>query len=375
MATIVRFGLAVIGLFVVSAGIAAERSTAVVPKTAIDAFLTRLNDISHDPDMTTAKKAIVAADAIEKFNQQYRGRPLTVRLKIQDVVPSAQGHYLTANRPDLEGVQFYMGKFQSNLSSAEVMSVTKDSVLVVTGLVSATTPTPTRIRSDILKPGGSLAFPLRTSPVSQICLDNISYQLDVAPKTRPEALSTAALSSKDSSLFAPGKSTGGTGTGSGTSGAGATAGGSADKLKNEQSRSVDDIKLYFLKGIFQAQHQNGSTNAGTTVRPGMGQSSGSYPRTGSGNDSSSGSSSAKTKRNRIYTAAELIQKFGKPSSRTSTATTEKWSFKCKDGVVNIHFTQVGVAYARSYSASKSDTLRLEVNSVDSSSSTSASSRY
>ena len=75
---------------------------------------------------------------------------------------------------------------------------------------------------------------------------------------------------------------------------------------------------------------------------------------------------AKVKHNRIYTAAEIIQKFGSPSSRTSTATLEQWAFKCKDGVVHVHFTQVG--YARSSSTSKSETLRLEVKSVDSSSS-------
>ena len=108
-----------------------------MPKNAIDALLTRLDDISRDRDMTTAKKAVVAAEAMEKFNQQYKGKPLTVRLKVQDVVPYDQGHYLTANRPDLDGVQFYTGKFQSKLSSAEVLSVTKDSVLAVTGMVSA----------------------------------------------------------------------------------------------------------------------------------------------------------------------------------------------------------------------------------------------
>ena len=92
------------------------KNAAGVPKNAIDALLSRLDNISHDPDMTTAKKAIVAADAIEKFNQQYKGKSLTVRLKVQDVVPYGQGHCLTANRPDLDGVQFYTGKFQTSLS-------------------------------------------------------------------------------------------------------------------------------------------------------------------------------------------------------------------------------------------------------------------
>ena len=145
-----------------AAGIAAENNAAVVPKNAIDALLTRLDNIGHDPDMTTAKKAIVAADAMEKFNQQYKGKPLTVRLKIQDVVPYAQGHYLTASHPDLDGVQFYTGKFQTNLSNAEVMSVTKDSVLVVTGMSAPANQPQSHVRSaDILKPGSSIAFPLR----------------------------------------------------------------------------------------------------------------------------------------------------------------------------------------------------------------------
>ena len=173
MATIVRCGLAVIGLIlVVAAGIAAEKSTAVVPKDAIDALLTRLNGISRDADMTTAKKTIVAADAMEKFNQQYKGRPLTVRLKVQDVVPSAQGHYLTANRPDLDGVQFYMGKFQTKLSDTEVMSVTKESVLVVTGMVSASSQPQSRFRSDDPQAGQQH----RLSPARQPAFPDLSRQ-------------------------------------------------------------------------------------------------------------------------------------------------------------------------------------------------------
>jgi hypothetical protein len=226
--------------------------------------------------------------------------------------------------------------------------------------VSASAQPQSRFRSEILKPGSSIAFPLHASPPSLICLDNISYQLDIAPKTRPEALSAAASPASDSSLLAPGKSTG-------------TTGGSAlaDTLKSEQSRSVDDIKLFFLKGILQPSHQG--TTTGTTGKVGTGQPTGSYPRLGAGYDSgsSSGLGSAKVKHNRIYTAAELIQKFGKPSSRTSSATSEQWAYKCKDGVVHVHFTEVGVAYARSSSTSKSDTLRLEVKSVDSSSTPSA----
>ena len=349
MATIVRCGAAVIGLFFAVAGVAAEQNAAGVPKNAIDALLSRLDNISHDPGMTTAKKAIVAADVIEKFNQQYKGKSLTVRLKVQDVVASGQGHCVTANRPNLDGVQFYTGKFQASLSDAEVMAVTKDSALVVTGMVSASNQPQTRIRSEILKPGGSIAFPLHSSPASQLCLDGISYQLEVAPKTRTDSLPASASPASDS----PGKTTGG--------------GTLADRLKNEQTRSVDDVKLFFLKGILQAQHPNGNTNTGATGRYGTAPSSASNTRPGYGAASSS-TDSSKVKHNHIYTAAELIQKFGSPSSRTSATTLEHWTFKCKDGVVHVHFTQVGVGYTRTSSTSKSETVRLEVKSVDSSSS-------
>ena len=161
MATVVRFGAAMIGLFLATTGIAAEKNTAALSKNAVDALLARLDSIGHDPDMTTAKKAIVAAEVMEKFNQQFKGKPLSVRLKIVDVVPSAQGQYVSVNRPNLDGVQFYTSKFQTNLSSSEVMSVTKDSVLIVTGLVSAAAQSKPHSRPDILKPGGIIAFPLR----------------------------------------------------------------------------------------------------------------------------------------------------------------------------------------------------------------------
>ncbi|MGO9114671.1 MAG: hypothetical protein ACLP9L_36100 [Thermoguttaceae bacterium] len=357
MATIVRCGTAAIGLFVVAAGIAAEKNPAVLPKSAIDGLITLLDNISRDPDMTTAKKAIVAADAIEKFNQQYKGKTLSVRLKVQDLVPYSQGNYLTANRPDLDGVQFSTGKFQTNLSNAEVMSVTKERVMVVTGMVSATNQPRPHIRSDILKPGSSIAFPLRSNPACQICLENVSYQLEVAPKAKPDALPAAASRANDSPLFASGKTTGGNTL--------------ADKLKNEQLRTVDDVKSFFLKGIVQNQHPYGSKNTDATGRAGTSQSSGwnARPASGYGTGSNSGDVSAKVKHNRVYTTAEIMQKFGNPSSRSSTTTLEHWVYKCKDGVVHVHFAQVG--YAGSSSTSKSETLRLEVKSVDSSSSPSA----
>ena len=108
-------------------------------------------------------------------------------------------------------------------------------------------------------------------------------------------------------------------------------------------------------------HPNYNYNA----RSNYGYNSGSGANSGSSADSGS----TKVKHNRIYTATEIIQKFGNPSSRTSTTTTEHWVYKCKDGVVHVHFTQIG--YVASSSTSKSEKLRLEIKSVDSTSSRSA----
>jgi hypothetical protein len=371
MATIVRYVAAVIGLFVVAAAVAADKPAAVVPSSAIDALLTRLDNIGHDPDMTTAKKAVVAADAIDKFNKQYKGKPLTVRLKVDDVVPYAQGHYLKASHPNLDGVQFAASKFQSTLSNAEVMSVTKESVLVVTGTVSASNQPPSRGRTDMLKPGGSIAFPLRGNPACRICLDSISYKLDVAPKIKPDSLPAAAATAGAASPASDSTS-----ADLGIVTPGATR---ADKVKDEQSRSVDDIKAFFLKGIVQPQNQHGSKNAGAAktgteptyslnTRPGYGANAryGTGSGSNSGTGSTSGAASTKVKHNRIYTSAEIIQKFGNPTSRSSETTSEQWVYKCKDGVVHVHFTQVG--YAGSTAGSKPDKVRLEIKSVESSSS-------
>ncbi len=191
MTTIIRCGVAVVGLFVATAAIAAENAAAG-PKNALDSLLTQLNTVNQDRDMMTAKKAPVAAEAMEKFNQQCRGKPLVVRLKIQDVAPNDQGQCLTANRPDLEGVQF-TGKFQSNLSNAEVMSVTKDSVLAVTGMVRAANRPPTHFRSsDVFRPGSNITFSLRANPSCQICLDNVSYRIEAESKTTPDVRSASS---------------------------------------------------------------------------------------------------------------------------------------------------------------------------------------
>ena len=342
MTTSIRCGVAAIGLFVAAAGIAAEKA-AGVPKDAIDSLMTRLNDIGRDRDMTTAKKAAVAADELEKFNQQYKGKPLTVRLKIQDVVPYDQGHYLTANRPDLDGVQFYTGKFQSHLSSSEVLAITKDSVLAVTGMVSAEASRG-RARQVVrhAQAGQQHCFSLARNSAWQICLDNVSYQLEAAPQAKPDARPA------------------------GPSGSGYAL---ADKAKTEQVHGVDDIKLYFLKGLLRAQRQPGTagTTAGGRSVPGQTPAPNTRYNPGYGPNSNTTPPPATTKHNRIYTAAEIIAKFGDPSSRSRKATAKEWVYKCKDGAVHLHFTQVG--YSHGPAASKTETLKLEIKSVDSTAAT------
>lgn len=183
MPTFVRCCVLITGLLVVTGVVAAEKGADAAMKTAVDALLTRLDEISHDSEMTTAKKSVVASEAMEKFNQKYKGLPLTIHLKIQDVVPSTQGDgdTVTANNPDLAGVQINTTKFQAKLTNTEVMSVTKESLLVVTGAVSGARQVQPHFRSDVLKPGGSLALPSRANAAWRICLDNISYHVDAAP--------------------------------------------------------------------------------------------------------------------------------------------------------------------------------------------------
>jgi hypothetical protein len=362
MTTIVRWGTVASALFVAAAAVAAER-TAAVPRDAVEGLLTRLDTISHDADMMTAKKAIVAAEAVEKFNQQYKGKPLTIRLKIQDVVPNAQGHCLTANRPDYDGIPSFTGKFQASLSNTEVMSITKESVLAVTGMVSAAHQSLGRSRSEILKQGSSVVFPLHSNPPSQICLDAISYQLEVTPKSRSSALPANASRTGESPSPVSERPSGDVTF--------------AEKLKNEHLRSVDDIKAFFLKGI-HTSHQDSSKTPATTATGHVvttpSSRTNTRPAPAYGTPATSSDSTTKVKHNHIYTTVEIIQKFGSPSVRTSATTLEHWTFKCKDGVVHVHFTQAG--YINSSSPTKSDTLKLEIKSVDSSSSPSTgSSRF
>ncbi len=334
-----------------------------MPREAVEGLLTRLDTISHDADMMTAKKAIVAAEAVEKFNQQYKGKPLTIRLKIQDVVPNAQGHCLTANRPDYDGIPSFTGKFQASLSNTEVMSITKESVLAVTGMVSAAHQSLGRSRSEILKQGSSVVFPLHSNPPSQICLDAISYQLEVTPKSR-SSVAGECLADRRVPIAGLRK-----------------AKRRCDLRRKAQERTSRAVLTTSRRSSSRASIPRIKTAA--RRRPPLRPVTSSRPQAPertlvllrpTARRRRSSDSTTKVKHNHIYTTVEIIQKFGSPSVRTSATTLEHWTFKCKDGVVHVHFTQAG--YINSSSPTKSDTLKLEIKSVDSSSSPSTgSSRF
>ena len=337
------------GLCFVAAANAAGASTAT---DALDALLARLDEINRSTDMTTAKKAIISADEIDKFNQQCKGKPLTLRLKIQDVVPNAKGQCVTVSNP-----HFSCGlHFQLNLSKANVMSLAKGSELVITSTLSGVSQSRVPFSMNVVEPGCKLAFALRPNANYGIRMENASWSVENASNTagktavlsKPTVL-TGGSSSANRSSIDQGK----------TSPSGMDHGNSSgDTTKNESSWKAEDIKSFFLKGIVLPPHQPGNTTAGLTNRTGL--ASGTTPSSGFG--SASLSRSVKAKHNRVYIAEDLIRKFGKPSVRTSAMSAETWTYNCKDGVVHVHFTQLG--FVGGSSASKSEQVRLEATSVD-----------
>ena len=335
-----------LGLLLMAAGTGWADDQAESPKIAVDALLSRLDKIAHDAAMTSAKRAMLAAGEVQKFNQQYKGKPLSLRLKIQDVVPYAKGSYVSAGNPDLAFVQFRTAMFQINLPIAEAAAIGRDSVLLLSGAVSAATEPRPRAISSVLEPGAAISFPSRANASYRIWLDNASWQVEHAKaaegagsegKSAEDKTAPADAPTADDSLVMPSTP--------GHKHAG------ADKLKNEETRSMDDLKAFFLKGITASQLYGSKT----TNNPGtMGSASGS----------ASGAGSGRAKHNHVYLADELIHRFGEPATRSSAGTTETWVFKCKDGAVRVRFVQIfNVAGA---SASK---LRLEIASVDSASGT------
>ncbi len=343
--------LGLLGLLLVAAGSPRDDDRAATPKSAVEALLSRLDKIAHDAGMTSAKRTMLAAGEVEKFNQQYKGKPLSVRLKIQDVVPYAKGSYVSAGNPDLALVQFYTAKFQINLPIAEAAAISKDSVLVVSGTLSGTTEPRPRAGYGVLEPGAAISFPSRANPSYRIWLDNATWQVEHGRAA--EDKSTAGKSAEDKSATADSPAEGD------SLDMPSTPHGKhprADRANNAETRSVDDLKAFFLKGIVPGQYPYGGKTGNTLGRtgPGLGTA------VGSGQASGSGAGSGRVKHNRIYVAEELIRKLGEPATRVSKDMTETWTFKCRDGVVRVRFTQIfNVAGA---SASK---LRLEITSVDS----------
>ena len=187
MTTIVRWGTVASALFVAAAAVAAER-TAAVPRDAVEGLLTRLDTISHDADMMTAKKAIVAAEAVEKFNQQYKGKPLTIRLKNPGCRSQCPGTLPHRQPPRLRRHPFLHGQVPGEPVQHRGNVDHQGERIGGHGHGQRGPPIAGRSRSEILKQGSSVVFPLHSNPPSQICLDAISYQLEVTPKSRSSAL-------------------------------------------------------------------------------------------------------------------------------------------------------------------------------------------
>jgi hypothetical protein len=339
----------------IAAGSAPGEERAATPKSAVEALLSRLDAISHDAEMTSAKRAVASAGEMEKFNQQYKGKQLSVRLAIQDVVPYAKGSYVSAGNPDLAMVQFRAAMFQIHLPIAEAANIGRDSVLVVTGTLSGTTQPRRGALASVLEAGTTISFPSRANSNYRICLDNASWQVEhakaAAEKSSESKTESASSTAEDDSLDMPtprGKHS------------------RKERTDSPETRTVDDLKAFFLKGIAPSQFSQGAKTANTPGR--MGTAAGIATGPGSAVGSKTGSGSGKVKHNHIYTADDLLHRFGEPASRTTNKDlTETWTFKCKDGTVHVRFNVAGYAGGASESGSKK--LRLEVTSVDAQSGT------
>jgi hypothetical protein len=348
-----------LGLLLIAAGSAPGDERAATPKSAVEALLARLDAISHDAEMTSAKRAMASAAEVEKFNQQYKGKQLSVRLAIQDVVPYAKGSYVSAGSPDLAMVQFRTAMFQIHLPIAEAAAIGRDSVLVVTGTLSGTTQPRRGALASVLEPGTSISFPSRANSNYRICLDNASWQVEhakaAAEKSSESKTAAADTPAEEEGLDMPtphGKHS------------------RKERTDSPETRTVDDLKAFFLKGIAPSQFSQGAKTANTPGRLGTGTGTGTGIGTGigTGAGSKTGAGSAKVKHNHIYTADDLLRRFGEPVSRTTNKDmTESWTFKCKDGTVHVRFNVAGYAGGASESGSKK--LRLKVTSVDAQSGT------
>jgi hypothetical protein len=349
--------VSLLSFLLLAAGSVRGDDRAATPKSAVEALLSRLDKIAHDAGMTSAKRAMLAAGEVEKFNQQYKGQPLSVRLKIQDVVPYAKGSYVSAGNPDLALVQFSTARFQINLPIAEAAAISKDSVLVVSGTLSVATQPRPRAGYGVLEPGAAVSFPSRANSSYRIWLDNATWQVEHGRAAEEKSIEGKSTEDKTAAADAP--------AGDDSLDMPSTTHGRrprADRANNNaETRSVDDLKAFFLKGIVPGQYPHGGNTGNTlgTTGPGLGSAMGSRPGLGSGQAAGSGAGTGRVKHNRVYVAEELIRKFGEPATRVSKDMTETWTFKCKDGMVRVRFTPIfNVAGA---SASK---LRLEITSVD-----------
>ena len=176
---------------------------------------------------------------MEKFNQQYKGKLLSVRLKIQDVVPYAKGSYVSAGNPDLALVQFRTAMFQINLPIAETAAITKDSVLVVSGTLSGATQPRRGAISSVLEPGAAVSFPSRANPNYRIWLENASWQVEHAKAAQDKTAESKTTEDKTAAADAPAEEEG--------LDMPATTHGKhprADRTSNAETRSVDELKSF-----------------------------------------------------------------------------------------------------------------------------------
>ncbi len=253
--------VSLLGLLLAAATSAPGDDRTATPKGAVDALLTRLDTIGHDANTTSAKRAMLAAGEVEKFNQRYKGKQLSVRLKIQDVVPYAKGSYVSAGNPDLALVQFRTTMFQINLPIAEAAAIGKDSVLVVSGTLSGATEPRRGAISSVLEPGAAVSFPSRANFNYRIWLDNASWQVEhskAAEEKSTGGKSTADKTAEDTTATADAPAEG---DGLDMPNTTRRKHSPADRAQSAETRSVDELKSFSSRESFQGKISMGARPA------------------------------------------------------------------------------------------------------------------
>ena len=106
MTALLRCGVALAVLFLASPGGTDDKPAAgPLAKSAMEGLLTRLDKINRDPAMTSAKKALVSANEIDKFHQQYPGACSRSGSRSRTSLPRPRDTILRRADPDLALVQ------------------------------------------------------------------------------------------------------------------------------------------------------------------------------------------------------------------------------------------------------------------------------